>query len=358
MRPRARGAVAAAWLAAALFLSAAARAPKAGAYESAWIAPFDAFSAEDWGCFDELNVFALAFDAAGRPFVAYPVLLESAAAAKPKGAALYPVLVNDMFGPGGRPEGGTAKSRQVLERWLADPRARDRHVEDLAALAKPYDGLELDYERVSGRLWDGYAELVEKLADKLHAQGKGLHVDLEYAPVYDDSARVRKALRRIGEAADRVNVMTYYERGELPDAPGPGSTPAFVAATGRRALSLFRSDKLVLALSLAATDFEVPVPVLQYFRRVRRIHYRAARELLASADARPSWDDAHGAPYLAYKKDGKAHEVWYEDERTLGAKAAAARQLGAGVGLWYLGATRPDLRAMGLCAGRPRTARF
>jgi spore germination protein YaaH len=338
--------------------AAAARAPAARAYASAWIAPFDAFSAQDWDCFDELNVFALAFDARGRPFVAYPALLERAAAGKPKNASLYAVLVNDRFGTDGRPETGTGKSREVLKRWLADPRARDRHVEDLAALAAPYDGLELDYERVPDRLWGGYAELVEKLADKLHAQGKGLHVDLEYAPVYDDDARVKRALRRIGEAADRVNVMTYYERGELPDAPGPGSTPAFVSATGRRALALFPSDKLVLALSLAATDFEVPVPVLQFFRRVRRLHYRAARELLAGSDARPAWDDAHGAPYFVYKKEGTAHEVWYEDERTLGAKAAAARELGAGVGLWYLGATRPDLRAIGLCADHPRGARF
>lgn len=321
------------------------------AYSSAWVAPFDKFSSEDWACFDEIDVFALAFDARGEVLNAYPKLLEQAAAAKPAGVKLLPVIVNDAFADGGAMK--ELKSVALLDQWLGDPRRLDRHVDSLAAAAADYDGLEIDYERIPARLWGPYVELIEKLGDKLHAQGKTLAVDVEAGPLFSKGGAISKEhWPRLAAAADKVKIMCYYERGEFSDQVGPGSSAAFVREVGRRALALMPADKVSLAYSLAATDWQVPLAALQSRRHVARLHFRKARELQAAEKARPLWDDRHGAPFFRYAKGGEKHEVYYEDERTLGEKVSVASSMGLGVSLWYLGAERPDLRALGLCRRR------
>jgi spore germination protein len=320
----------------------------AQAYSSAWLTPFDETEPADWACFDELNPFALAFDASGRPRVAYPALLERAAAERSTGTLLLPTIVNDQFAEDGRSV-RELKSQALLEQWLGDGERLDRHVEELAALAEPYDGIELDYERIPDRLWGPFVELVEKLADKLHAKGKKLAVAVESGPLYSRGGAVaRKHWPRLA-AADRVKIMCYYERGEFSSEPGPGSSSAFVAETGRRALALLPAPKVSLALSLAATDWQLPLSALRSRRHVARLHYRKALQLRQDTGDKERWDDRLQAPYFRYKKDGKEHAVYYEDERSLAAKTEAARRQKLGVSVWYLGRTKPDLRASGVC---------
>ena len=330
------------WLVAAGLLAAS---TPAAAYVSAWVAPFDAFSSRDWGCFDEVNPFAFAFDERREVFAAYPDLLARSVAAKPEGVALIPVVVNDVW-DADRKTVRALKSSSVLRYWLGDRERLRRHAEALVAAARPYDGIELDYEHVPAALWPRYAELVGRVAAALRPAGKKVVVDLE---PYALDARAGE----VAAAADRVKVMCYYERGELSDRPGPGASADWVEALARRALAVLPREKIALAFSLAATDWQVPLPLLPLRRHVRRLHFRRARELLAAAGTRPVWDDVFGAPYFRYKEEDRAHEVWYEDERTLGRKLEIARKLGLGASFWYLGDARPDLKAMGLCP-RPR----
>lgn len=349
-------------LALAALMTAPSRAAAAAGYASAWVAPFDAFSSQDWACFDEIDLFSHAFDSRQNLFAAYPNLVEQGLAAKPRRTALVAVVVNDVWDPK-LADAQTLKSIPLLAHWLGDGKRLDRHVDDLSKVAAPFDGLELDYERIPEHLWGPFVDLVEKLSDKLHAQGKTLSVAVEAGPLYSHGGAIaRQHWRRLGAAADKVKIMCYYERGEFSDSVGPGNSTEFVAETGRRALAYIPADHLSLGLSLAATDWQVPLPVLQARRHVARLHFRKARALMAEQNAQPLWDDSFNAPYFKYAKDGQDHAVYYEDEKSLGAKIAAARALGVGVSLWYLGAERPDLRAMGLCGradapgpGAPKT---
>lgn len=340
------------WLAALGLLAAP---TAAAAYTSAWIAPFDAFSSRDWRCFDEINPFAFAFDARNEPFVAYPELLAESVKAKPPRAPLIPVLVNDVWSSTGK-DVQTLKSAALLQYWLSDPARLERHAQALAALARPYDGIELDYEHVSGYLWPRYVELVSRVAALLHSEGKQVIVDLEPGPLYSRGGAAAKYWPMLGAVADRVKVMCYYERGELSDRPGPGSSAAWVEQTAKRILAVLPREKTALAFSLAATDWQVPLPLIPLRRHVHRIHYKAALALRQETKAEPVWDEAFQAPYFRYEKDGLRHEVWYEDERTLGRKLEIARKLGLGASFWYIGATRPDLGAIGICRlGKGRT---
>jgi spore germination protein YaaH len=335
-----------AWVMAAAMLAT----PGLGAaYTSAWVAPFDDFSSENWACFDEINPFALAFDSKQRIVVAHPTLLAQAEAAKPAGMPLIPVIVNDVFDRSGL-EIKTLKSVSLLHYWLGDARRLNRHVEDLARAAEPYDGIELDYERIPASLWPNFVELVEKLSDLLHARGKRLGVDLESGPLFRSGGMIaRRHWPRLAAAADKIKVMCYYERGEFSREPGPGSSTSYVDQVAERTLAYVPAPKAAMALSLAATDWQLPLRLIRARRQVARLHFRRARELQQRMKAVTVWDPGHAAPFFRYEQDGRAHEVWYEDETTLKAKIDAARRHGAGVSLWYLGATRPDLHALGLC---------
>lgn len=337
------------WLVAAGLLAGRSAAASATTPVSAWVAPFDAYSSEGWGCFDEINPFAFAFGRDRAIFTAYPELLARAAKDKPAGAALIPVLVNDVWDERGATV-TTLKSAALLDYWLADPARLESHARALIAAAQPYDGIELDYERISEANYPRYAELVKRVAQALRPQGKKVIVDLEPYPLYSRGGRLAATYwPKLAAAADRVKLMCYYERGELSDRPGPGASADWVAQTARRALAAVPADKLSLAFSLAATDWQVPLPLLPLRRHAKRIHFRQAEALREKLGAQPVWDDAFGAPYFRYEEHGRKHEVWYEDARTLVRKLEIARKLGVGASFWYIGATRPDLKAMGLC---------
>lgn len=336
-------------LAAMLAGSASAEATdKGGRYSSAWLTPFDKFSAQDLGCFDELNPFALAFDPSSNVVESYPELLRQARETKPEGAKLVPAVVNDVMAQGGKEQ--SLKSVPLLEYWLGDEERLLRHVDDLVRAAAPYDGLELDYERLPEHLYGPFTRLVSKLAERLHAQGKTLALDVEPQPLYRRGGALAKQYwPSLGGAADKIKIMCYYERGAFSDKVGPGTSTAWVEDTARRALAVLPAGKISLAFSLAATDWEVPLARLQIKRHVARLHFRQARKLERDTGAAPEWDESFGAPFFRYAKDGRSHEVWYEDERSLKAKTDVARSLGLGVSLWYLGQTRPDLKAAGFC---------
>ena len=153
------------------------------AYSNAWVTPWEAFTSESWECFSEINPFALAFDERNAVFKAYPGLLERSLAAKLPRVKIVPTIVNDVFASNGK-DVQTLKSVPVLTYWLADPGNLARHVEDLVAAARPYDGLEIDYEKVPDSLWENYTVLLAKLGQRLRSEGKTLAVDVEPNALY------------------------------------------------------------------------------------------------------------------------------------------------------------------------------
>jgi spore germination protein YaaH len=331
---------------AAVAILLAAAPPSAAAYTSAWVTPFDGFEPRELACFDVVNVFALDFDGRNEIFVAHPELLDAAARGKRPGALLIATIVNDV-------EHGALKSQDVLRYWLADEKRIGQHADDIVKAVERFDGVELDYERMPDDLWPAFVKLVGKVGERLHAQGKRVEVAVEAAPLYRGGGAVARAQwPALGAAADRVKVMCYYERGDFSDRPGPGTSQAWVEGTAKKALALLPPEKVSLAFSLAATDWEVPLPALRTKRQVKRLHFKQAEKLKSEIGGEPQWDDAFGSPLWRYRKDGRDHEVWYEDEKTLGRKVDAARRLGAGVSLWYLGLRHPDLAASGLCPAK------
>jgi spore germination protein YaaH len=315
---------------------------------AAWLVPWDEASPESLDpCLRELNPFVFAFDGASQPFLAAPELLRRALARRGAGTRIVPVIVNDL--KDGRTT--TPKSVELLTRTLNSDELVEKHVQALMTRvwSDEFDGLELDYERIPPALYDGFATLVERLAGELHARKKTLAVDVEVQPLLARGQPAKDLWPRLAKSADAIKVMMYYERGAFSPEPGPGSSLPWFEKTARRAAELVPSDRLSLAISLAGTDWTLPYPRDPVQRRVQRLHYGEVVALMRKTGAEPSWSERWGAPSFEYESGGRRHVVWFEDARSIAAKAEAAGAAGAGVGLWYLGRERPDLNKLGSC---------
>ncbi|WFR71357.1 hypothetical protein P9209_20230 [Prescottella defluvii] len=61
-----------------------------------------------------------------------------------------------------------------------------------------------------------------------------------------------------------------------------------------------------------------------------------------------SWDETSRSAHFGYLLDGIAHEVWFENARSVEAKADLARHHGlAGIALWRLGGEDPSIWRLG-----------
>lgn len=324
---------------------------------TAWVAPWEPISSQGWECFSEINPFVFAFDSEDKIALPYAKFLAEAVAAKPPRALLVPTVVNDVFGKNAQRQ--TLKSVPLLVRLLKDDESINAHVDELLRLSAPYNGLEIDYEKIPSHRWGEFATLIERLGQRLRERGKKLGVDLEPGPVMRGDPGVQGAWRRIGAAADRVSLMAYYQRGAFSDSPGPGNSLPWIETLARKTLELIPPDKLALAYSLAGTDWRLPHSANPLKRAVKRVHYRDVVALRQRTPIPVSFDEAESTPRLRYfDAKGVEHELWFEDERSLKAKYELAAALGVSrVSLWYLAHPRPDLAAAGLCLAPATDAR-
>ena len=316
---------------------AASGAPKTGF--SAWVVPWDSAGAAA-GCFDELNPFAFALSSAPAPVLAFPKLMKDVLRRRRRGDLVVPVVVNDVYSEGNEAE---LKSDRALSVLLSDSGRTARHVAELEAAAQGYDGLEIDYERIPPDLWRPYTEFVERLGASLHKHGKRLYIDLEPRLLRS------KDWARLVRAADRIKVMAYYERGGDAARPGPGNSAAWVVETARLALRVVPPEKLVIAVSLAGTDWAPSAPGGPSSWTAKRLNYGQVMDLRSKSGAKVS-RDASNVPYFHAVRDGRDDEIWFEDARSLKVKIRALQALGIKrIAFWYWGRKHPDAGALGLC---------
>lgn len=333
----------------AIFLAAAALA-SAEKGVGAWVVPWDKPAIEEIaGCFSEINPFVYSFDQAGRPKLVDAALLKKSLAAKSAGAKVVPVIVNDVLDGSGKMQ--EAKSIALLTKLLNTDELVDKHLQTLMSevWSDQYDGLELDYERIPNPLYPRFARLVEKLAAELHKRGKTLAVDLEPGPIMRRGQPGEEWWPKLAKSADALKVMVYYETGSFSENPGAGASLPWARQVAAKSLRAVPASKLVLAFSLAGTDWELPYQRLAPDRKVNRIQYKQVRDILNKKLGQPAFDAALGAPHLLYQANDHSHDLWYEDEQSLKAKLDLASSLNARAGLWFVGRVHPDLNSLGLC---------
>ncbi|MEH6372982.1 glycosyl hydrolase family 18 protein [Streptomyces sp. KLMMK] len=236
----------------------------------------------------------------------------------------------------------------AMARLTGDPKSRAAHVETLVRLAtaRPYDGLDLDYEKMNEtrlapavveQVRTGFNSLVTEVCGRLHALHKECTAAVfprtatrDEGPVYDYA--------HLGRTLDRLRIMGYNLHNAL-DPPGPLSSPAWYEDILRYATARVPARKI-----------EMGIPAYGWDHRVgdsARATHRTSREaeaLRQRVGAPYALDPGSRTPHFTYTEDGRQREVWYQDARGIAAHLPVLRKYGVGhTALWALGFEDPQL---------------
>jgi hypothetical protein len=207
-------------------------------------------------------------------------------------------------------------------------KARARLVADLLAAARPFDGLQIDFElipRDDGEAFLSFlAELRAGLGDKrftiaLPARTRRLEND-----VYE--------YRKILPLVDRILVMAYDEHWSTSE-PGPIASLEWCRSVAGYALNAVGAEKLIMGLPFYGRTWGNVNPNRAFFHSgIERIK----RENNVDGISR-----LKGIPMFTYEVPVTV-TVYYEDEYSLSARLAMYRDMGVrSVGFWSLGQETP-----------------
>lgn len=317
---------------AAIFLAASVPFPLSGAQAkekaevSAWITYWDLPGGqEELGRLRKkaakVSYFGAYFDASDRLFVPAE-LMEARRRHREKGERYeaYLTIVNDKLNKGAP---ASIKDTDVLRRVLADVKARERHADEILALAESggYAGVEIDYERVfrDPAVTGAFVQFIEVMSGKAAVRGLKLRVVLEPGAPF--------LLLSSIEGAEYV-VMLYNLYG-LHSGPGPKADPAFIRRT-LKAMAVLPGGK--------NAAFSTGGCLWGDNGEKRFLTEKEAAALAKEHNANLSRDENSRCLVFSYKAGGVKYTVWYADKDTLRHWVKTAKQDGCRkISLWRLG---------------------
>lgn len=247
--------------------------------------------------------------------------------AQSAGISLHPLISNQGF----LPEVATQILKTAKRR--ADAAAR---IAELVTY-DGYDGINLDFEGTFGASRERYSDFVHRVAEKLHAAGKWVTVDVgaQTRPVstYPRSSWVAPFdYKALGQSCDAVMIMAYaYSVSQ----PGPVAPLWWVKATLAYARTQIPARKLVVGLPFYGMRWLI--------KGGRTVSYHSITEqqalsLLKQSRAKVQRPALDGSPHFSWHDRYGTHVVHYEDAGSLTAKLRAVRAAGAaGTAFWRLG---------------------
>ena len=212
---------------------------------------------------------------------------------------------------------------------------------------KGYRGLDIDFEFVLRRNRDTYPIFLTYIRERISAYGYPLIVavppkvsDLQEGLLYEGIS-----YRAVGEAADYVLCMTY-EWGYTYGPPMPVSPVPSVRRVLDYAVSEIPPQKLFIGISNYGYDWTLPYVSGQ--SRARSLSTVEAVKLASDNNVPISYSVEYEAPYFYYTaSDGKEHEVWFEDARSIFRKLSLVPEYGLHGGLyWNLNRENPQNTAV------------
>ncbi len=228
-------------------------------------------------------------------------------------------------------------SNKLADFVLNNPDTRNTVIRNLVdtVVAKGYAGVDLDFEYLGGDNAAAYAQFVRDVKTALSARGDYV-VWVALAPKTEaDQPGLLYAghdYEALAAAADRVLLMTY----EWGYAFGPPLAIAplnEVRAVVNYALTEAPSEKIMLGIPNYGYDWTLPyvrgiseAEPLSNIEAPRRAYERRARIM---------FDEAAQSPYYSYYQGNREHIVWFEDPRSINAKAALIYDTSlSGAGIW------------------------
>lgn len=234
-------------------------------------------------------------------------------------------------------EGGF--SNELASLVLNDRRIQDNLVTAIRETlqAKGYRGLDVDFEFVFSQDAGPYAAFIARLRRELAPLGYPVIVALAPKTSATQPGLLYEGhnYRALGQAADQVLLMTY-EWGYTYGPPMAVAPLPNVRRVVEYALTEIPAGKIWLGVPNYGYDW--PLPFAEGVTRATSISNQYAVRLALRYGAEIQYDTFAQAPWFRYMDEqGREHEVWFEDARSIQAKLALIPEYGLyGAGYWNL----------------------
>lgn len=202
---------------------------------------------------------------------------------------------------------------------------------------KGYQGLDIDFEYLGLAEAENYAQFVSTVRQVLNAEGYPVWVAL--APKTSDNQPgllyQGHDYALLADAANYVFLMTY-EWGYKYSSPQAVAPINLVRGVLNYAVSRIPPNKIYFGIPTYGYDW--PLPFIQGQTAATSISSEQAINLAREYGAEIKYDTVAQSPWFNYTdRSGVAHEVWFEDARSINAKLLLADEFGfIGVGYWDL----------------------
>ena len=224
-------------------------------------------------------------------------------------------------------------SSQLLENRTLWPILSDNVIKMMTE--KGYVGLDIDFEFLKASERYVYPEFISYMRERLEPYSFPLIVALPPKTSDDQQGQLYEGVdyKLLAEAADKCLLMTY-EWGYTYGPPMPVSPTPSVRRVLDYAISVIDRDKIYMGISNYGYDWTLP-----YIRgetKARSLSNVDAVTLASQTGSQILYSTEYDAPYFYYTDgDGKEHEVWFEDARSITAKLDLINEYSLFGGLYW-----------------------
>ena len=236
---------------------------------------------------------------------------------------------------------------EKLENLLKDEISRKNLISQIKVLRQDqdFDGVNLDFEFQNDPLAILDEDFLAFLNELKLANVGEVSVDV-FANTIIKGGKER--LNKILEKVDYLVVMAYdFHR---PGVDYTGAVAPLGSEVGERNITEvveaclnggLNKNKLIMAYPLYGYEWKTETS--DFEAKIKRGWYQMAswnrmKELIDDKNLVVNWDELSMSPWVNFEEEGEIHQIYFENERSLGAKIDLVRQNQlAGFGFWALG---------------------
>ncbi|TCN25149.1 glycoside hydrolase family 18 protein [Mesobacillus foraminis] len=227
-------------------------------------------------------------------------------------------------------------STHLASQVLNNPTARNNLVNNIynLATARGYGGVNIDFERVAAADRDLYTGFLRQLRERFEPAGLAVTVSVPAKTSEDIPWLKGYDLGGIGSVVNYVFIMAY-DWHHAGSEPGPTAPITEVRRTIEYAISRIPTRKIILGVPLYGYDWVVPYTAGTV---ASAISNQNAIDTAIRHQSPIQYSEVYQSPYFQYRDEqGRTHEVWFEDVRSMSTKMILAREYNLqAIGAWQL----------------------
>ncbi|MDQ0273884.1 glycoside hydrolase family 18 protein [Cytobacillus purgationiresistens] len=235
-------------------------------------------------------------------------------------------------------------SDELARILLNDQAIQDQFLNNIVNTANKYGfkDIHFDFEYIRPADREAYNQFLRKARDRFHAEGWLLSTALAPKTSANQEGKWYEGhdYKAHGEIADFVVIMTY----EWGYSGGPAMAVSPIGPVRdvlEYAITEIPPDKILMGQNLYGYDWTLP---FVEGSMAKAVSPQQAIQIAAENNVAIQYDQEAQAPFFLYTdNEGKRHEVWFEDGRSIQAKFNLVKELGLrGMSYWKLGLSFPQ----------------